>query len=130
MYQISNKYTLGISEEEIISKMEEVIKLVIIQERKARDILKESSIYLLNEVYRAYGILKNARIISDDESLKLLSKLRLGVSMGLIKEVDLDKVQMLMVNTKPNTLKLILKEDLGREEEDIKRGEYIRKELE
>lgn len=130
IYQISNKYTLGVSEEEIILKMQEIINLVIIQERKARNILKESSIYLLNEVYRAYGILKNARIISDDESLKLLSKLRLGVAMGLVKEVSLDKVQMLMINTKPNTLKLILKEDLDREEEDIKRGEYIRKEIE
>ena len=129
MYQISNKYTLGITQKEILSKIEEIINLVIFQERKARNILKESSIYLSNEVYRAYGILENARIISDDESLKLLSKLRLGVAIGIVNEVSLNKIDTLIINTKSNTLKLILKEDFDKEEEDIKRGDYIRKEI-
>ena len=88
-----------------------------------------SFIYLSDEIYRAYGILKNARMISDDEALKLLSKVRLGVAMGMVNEIPLEKVQSLIVDTRTNTLKIVLKEDLSKEEEEIKRAEYIRKEL-
>lgn len=67
--------------------------------------------------------------MSEDEAFKLLSKLRLGVSMKIVNEVSLEKVQSLMVDTQENTLKTIIKEDLSKEEEDIKRAEYIREEL-
>ena len=49
--------------------------------------------------------------------------------MKIVDGVSLEKIQSLMINTKENTLKTVLKEDLSREEEDIKRAEYIRKEL-
>lgn len=126
IYQISNQQTLGITEEEIISNLKQITYSIIDQERKARQILKETSIGLEDSVYRAYGILKNSRNISEDEALKLLSKLRLGVSMGLVKEVDLEKVQSIMVDINSNTLQLVLKQHLEESEENIKRAEYIR----
>lgn len=129
MYQISNQQTLGISDKDIIKKIKAVVGTIISQERKAREVLRESSIYLEDEVYRAYGILKNARIISDDEALKLLSKLRLGVAMNIVNEVDLQKIQSLLIDIQSNTLKNIFKDDLSREQEEIKRGDYIREEL-
>ena len=49
--------------------------------------------------------------------------------MKIVNEVSLEKVQSLMVDTQENTLKTIIKEDLSKEEEDIKRAEYIREEL-
>lgn len=129
IYQISNRQTLGISDKEIITKTKAVICAIIAKERKAREVLKENSIYLDDEIYRALGILQNARMISDDEALKLLSKVRLGVAMQIIEKIPLKKIQSLMVDTLPNTLKLVLKYDLSKEEEEIKRAEYIRREL-
>lgn len=129
IYQISNRQTLGISDKEVVNKTKAIVNTIISQERKARNILKENSIYLSDEIYRAFGILKTARIMTDDEALKLLSKVRLGVSMEIINETTLEKIQSLMIDTQENTLKTILKEELSKEEEDIKRAEYIRKEL-
>jgi protein arginine kinase len=129
MYQISNQRTLGISNKDIIANIKIVIKNIIKQERKARGLLKDKSIDLEDEIYRAYGILKNARCISDDESLKLLSKLRLGVSISLISNLELQKVQSLMLDTQSYTLRTILKEDFTQEVEKIKRATYIREEL-
>lgn len=129
IYQISNRQTLGLSDKEIITKTKAIVDTIILQERKAREVLKENSIHLSDEIYRALGILKNARIISDDEAFKLLSKVRLGVSMKIVDDTSLEKIQSLMIDTKENTLKTVLKEDLSREEEDIKRAEYIRGEL-
>lgn len=129
IYQISNRQTLGLSDKDIINKTKAIVTAIISQERKARNVLKENSIHLSDEIYRALGVLKNARIMSDDEAFKLLSKVRLGVSMKIVDGVSLEKIQSLMINTKENTLKTVLKEDLSREEEDIKRAEYIRGEL-
>ena len=129
IYQISNRQTLGLSDKDIINKTKAIVTAIISQERKARNVLKENSIHLSDEIYRALGVLKNARIMSDDEAFKLLSKVRLGVSMEIVDGVSLEKIQYLMINTKENTLKTVLKEDLSREEEEIKRAEYIREEL-
>lgn len=129
IYQISNRQTLGLSDKDIINKTKAIVTAIISQERKARNVLKENSIHLSDEIYRALGILKNSRMMSDDEAFKLLSKVRLGVAMKIVDETTLEKVQSLMVDTQENTLKTVLKEDLSREEEDIKRAEYIRKEL-
>lgn len=130
IYQVSNQKTLGISDRDIISNLEVIVMSIVEQERKARQILLKSSINIEDEVYRAYGILKNARLITDEEAIKLLSKLRLGVAMNIINDIDLKKVQSIMQDIEPNTLKLLLKKDLSKSEEESNRAEYIRKEIE
>ena len=128
LFQISNQRTLGMTDENIISNLEAVITTIIEQERKARSVIKESSYLTEDEVYRAYGILKYSRSISVEESLTLLSKVRLGVSMEIIKEITLNKVSSLMVDVQDSSLQLILKETIS-DDENVKRAEYIRKEL-
>lgn len=128
LFQISNGRTLGMTDENIISNLEAVITTIIEQERKARSVIKENNYLIEDEVYRAYGVLKYSRSISVEEALKLLSKVRLGVSMDIIKEITLDKISSLMVDVQDSSLQLILKETIS-DDEDIKRAEYIRKEL-
>lgn len=129
IFQISNQKTLGVSDEDIIYNVKLVVTSIIEQERKAREALIKSGISLEDSIYRSYGILKNARTIDNEEALKLLSNVRLGVSTKIINELALDKVQTLMINVEPNTLRTILKEKFDEREENIKRAEYIRKEL-
>ncbi|MEG2310373.1 MAG: ATP--guanido phosphotransferase [Clostridia bacterium] len=129
MYQLSNQKTLGISDVDIISNMEIIITSVVEQERKARELLQKTNIELEDDIFRAYATLKNARIMNDEEARILLSKVRLGCAMDLIKDVELKKVQSLMVDIEPNTLKLILKENVSKDEEHVKRANYLRKEF-
>lgn len=129
IFQISNQKTLGVSNEDIIYNVKLVVTSIIEQERKAREALLKSGISLEDTIYRSYGILKNARTIDNDEALKLLSNVRLGVSTNVIPNIKLDRIQTLMINVEPNTLKTILKEEFDEKDENIKRAEYIRKEL-
>ncbi|MDD3303512.1 MAG: protein arginine kinase [Clostridia bacterium] len=129
IFQISNQKTLGVSDEDIMYNIKLVVTSIIEQERKAREILLKSNIALEDSIYRAYGILKNARTIEEEEALDLLSKVRLGVSAKVIPHIPLEQIQSLMVDIEPNTLKTILKEEFNKEEENNKRAEYIRKEL-
>lgn len=129
MFQISNQNTMGEKDSEIILKLRAIIYSIIDQERKARDILLEKSIQLEDDIYRTYGILKNARLMSSEEAIKLLSNLRLGVAMNILKNISLDKVQSLIIESSTNTLKTILKQNLEEYDENIKRAEYIRKEI-
>ena len=129
MYQISNQKTLGMSDENIISGIKAIVTSIVEQERKAREILKNKNIHFEDDICRAYGILKNARILSEEEALNLLSKLRLGVAIKLIEDVSLEKVQGLMVDILENTLKVVLKKDLSKQEDLIERAKYIREEL-
>ena len=131
MYQISNRKTLGVSDEEIMYNMKAVVNTIIEQERSAREILlKNNKIEVEDEVWRAYGILKNARTLTEEEAIQLLSKLRFGVSIKMIQDISLEKIQVLMNDTHSCTLKIILKTKLSSEEESIRRADYVRKELE
>lgn len=128
LFQISNGRTLGMTNENIISNLEAVITTIIEQERKARSVIKKNDYLMEDEVYRAYGILKYSRSISVDEALSLLSKVRLGISMQYINNIRLEQVTTLMVDVQDNSLQLILKETIENDE-NIKRAEYIRKEM-
>ncbi len=86
-FQISNQVTLGLKEEEIINLVEKIVHEVIEQEKKAREyLLKRDGLRIADEVGRAYGILSHAYLIDSGEAMSLLSKLRLGLCMGLISE--------------------------------------------
>ncbi len=126
MYQVSNKQSLGISEREIIMNLKQITLKIIEQERLARKILAKEEIELEDEVYRAYGILLNCKKISSEEANNLLSNVKLGVDMGIIKELDDLKVNKLMLYTKPANLQKYLGEKIDAYKRDIKRADVIK----
>lgn len=126
MYQISNNQTLGITEEEIINNLENITKKVMEQERLARKNLTKNEIDLQDRVYRSYGILTNAVKLSSDESLKLLSDIKLGVDLGIIKELTDAKVKKIELYTKPANIQKHVGKMLNAYERDIKRAEIIK----
>lgn len=125
IFQISNQKTLGIDESQIIEQVKQVTKYIVKQERKAREILK-TKIEIKDEIMRAYGIAKNALLISKREAMQILSNIRLGINMGLISDISLEKIESLIENVGINTLRKNLRENFPREEENIKRAEYIK----
>ena len=97
LYQISNQITLGQPEEDIIANVISITNQIIEQERQARlKLLNENRAFIEDKVYRSFGILKYARNISSNEALRLISDVRMGISMGIIKEVTIDKIDVLL----------------------------------
>jgi protein arginine kinase len=130
IYQISNQITLGLSEEEIISNLIAVTRQIIGKEKAARRRLVESNMPRMEDnAWRSLGILKNARILPSTECLNLISNVRLGVDLGILKDIDSLKLNELMINTQPATLIKIEGRDLDTESRDIKRAQYVRERL-
>lgn len=130
MYQVSNQVTLGLSEEEIINNLTAVTKKIIDQEEKARELLYEKQRdELEDDIYRSLGILKYARVISTSEALNLLSRVRMGIEMGIIKDIEMNKINNLLVNIQPATLQLISGIDAGAGQRDKSRAKILRNEL-
>ena len=126
IYKISNKQTLGITENEIIKNLKVITNTVIEQERQARKLLTKDLIDLEDEIYRSYGIFTNARKISYDESINLLSNIKLGVDLGILDNITDMQVQKLYLYTKPANLQKYLGEKIERMDIDIKRAEVIK----
>ena len=126
MYQISNKQTLGVSEEEIINNMKIIVEKIIEQERLARKYLAKHSVELEDKVYRSFGIISNCKKISSEEAREILSDVKLGTDLGIIKELDDLKVKKLYLYTKPANLQKYLGEVNDNYERDIKRAEVIK----
>lgn len=126
IYQISNKQSLGISEEDIIKNLKVITDKVIEQERLARKILTKKGIELEDKIYRAYGILSNAKKLTSDECNILLSDIKLGTDLGIIKELNDLKVKKIETFTKPANLQKYVGQTLDAYSRDIKRAEVVK----
>ena len=126
LYQISNKQSIGIQEKEIINNMKVIVEKIIEQERTARKMLAKNSINLEDKVYRAYGLLLNCRKISSEECEKLLSYVKLGTDLGIIKELNDLKVKKLELYTKSANLQRYTNKILDGFDRDIQRAEVIK----
>ena len=126
MYQISNNQTLGITEKDIIKNVELITKKIIDKERVARKFLANKNLDLEDRVYRDFGILTNARKISKDEISDLLSSIKLGCDLGIIKELNDKKVAELMLYTKSANLQKRVGKNLSLYEEQIERANTVK----
>lgn len=127
LYQISNQVTLGESEEDIIGKLNKVVYQIIKRERKTREYLKENkSMELENRVYRSYGILSYARIMTSKEAMDHLSNIRLGWEMGIFSSDKIRNIFDLMIEVQPANIQRGLDKDMSEEDRDIARAKIIR----
>ncbi|QXM07275.1 protein arginine kinase [Crassaminicella indica] len=130
LFQISNQLTLGRNEKDIIGNLKDVTRQIIQKERDARStLLSNNGIQLKDRVYRAFGILCNARILSSQECMKLLSDVRLGIDVGLLEDINIDNVNEIMVMTQPAYLQKIAGKALSSNERDIRRASLVREKL-
>ncbi len=129
-YQISNQVSLGHSESDIIQNINGLIRQVIDQEEQARQaLLVQNRPMLEDKIFRSWGVLKNAYIISSQETVELLSMVRLGIDLGIIKEVDKKSINELFIMIQPAHLQKIEGKKLTTIERDSKRAALIRKKL-
>jgi protein arginine kinase len=129
-YQISNQRTLGTSELELIRNLSDVVPQIIHYERTARQALvNERRQVLHDKVSRAYGVLKTAHTISSEETMLLLSSVRLGINLGLIDDLEIPTVNELFIHTQPAHLQKIQGGELEVDERNVARASYLRSRL-
>ena len=126
MFLITNKKTLGLTENEISESIKIIAQKITEQERRIRKILAKNSIELEDRIYRSYGILTNCRKISLEEANKLLSYVKLGTDLGILKELDDLRVQKLYLYIKPANMQKYLVKVLNSEDKDIERASIIK----
>ena len=130
LYQISNQGTLGASEETLIDKISQIVAQIVEKEERMRAHLKKNNLYEIeDDCYRAYGLLTNARRMTSDEAMKLLSLLKLGKEMGIMDVAKDTDIYSLMVKIQPNNLSVSHNTELTPKERDKLRSEIIRNEL-
>ncbi|MBP89006.1 MAG: protein arginine kinase [Planctomycetaceae bacterium] len=129
-YQISNQITLGRTEKDLIEQVAEVVPVMIDYERRAREFLvKESEKDLHDRVSRAYGILCTAQTISSEETMMLLSSVRMGVNLGLIQDVAIPTINQLFIHTQPAHLQKLRGIELDTADRNAERATYLQRHL-
>ena len=129
-YQISNQITLGRSEQELLQQVNDVVPVLIDYERKARQYLvRESQKDLHDRVSRAFGILCTAQTISSEETMHLLSSVRMGINLGLIENLEIPMVNQLFIHTQPAHLQKIRGSELDTADRNIERAHYLKNHL-
>ena len=131
LFRVSNQLTLGFSEQEIIDNLKSAVTEIIAHERRARKALalymKE---HLEDDIWRAYGTLRYARLLTEKEVLALFSKVRLGIDMRLVEEVSADCFPDVLIGSRASWLQnLAGTENMSKNELDKLRAETVRSAL-
>ncbi len=125
MYELSNKQTLGLTEQTIVRNLNVVIQKIIEQEREARKFLTKDKIDIEDVIFRSFGILENCKKISLEESDSLISNIKLGTDLGILNKVSDCKIMKLILYSKPANMQKMLGEQYDKLEQNIKRAEVI-----
>jgi protein arginine kinase len=129
-FQVSNQVTLGKSVDRLLADVAKVLpKLVDWEHDVRRTIGKDKGKGLEDRVWRAFGVLANARRMTSTEAIELLSSVRLGIALGLLPGVALKRVNELLVLSQPAHVQLLAGKELDDDSRDIARADYIRRRL-
>ncbi len=131
-FQLSNQTTLGKTEKQILEEFrDELVPEFIRYERQARQSLSQRrSLAIDDKVSRALSILTSAKLISSDETMHMLSLLRMGVNLGRIENVDVKTLNELFILTQPAHLQRICGRQMDGAQRAQARAEFIHKRLE
>src|SRR5439155_1383096 len=101
-FQLSNQTTLGKTEDELLDHLGKIVRQVIEYEEQARDVLlRTAPDEVADKTWRAYGLLKYARKLTFEETMNLLSGVRLGVGLNLIPSLSVYTLNKLLIFTQP-----------------------------
>jgi protein arginine kinase len=127
LFKIKNEFALGISEDNIIEKTRKQVQDIIQKEIDAREYLMKNARYETEDkIWRSYGIITNARFLSLGDFLNLASAVRLGVGLGLIKNISIIDLNRWTIQSQPGHLNLENGGNLDIREENILRAKLIR----
>jgi protein arginine kinase len=130
-YQISNQTTLGKTEDDIISDFKHLVipKIIDYEHHARKTLVNERTVALDDKVSRALGTLRSARLIASEETLLLLSHLRMGINLKRIGDLDVKTINELFLLTQPAHLQKIQGKKMEGDVRRAARADYIRQRL-
>lgn len=88
LYQISNRVTLGVTEEEILENLKETVLSLAKEERDLREQMKKGDdLTLRDRIMRSLGTARYACLVDTEELYRLYRDIRLGISFGYIENI-------------------------------------------
>jgi protein arginine kinase len=127
LFQISNQTTLGRSEADITESLEKITRQIIEFENKSRDrLLSEARDEIADKIWRAYGILRHARVLTSEEVMNLLSAVRLGAALKILDMVSIATVNKLLILSQPAHLQKHMGVELSPGDRDVARAKLVR----
>jgi len=129
-YQVSNERTLGVSEADILSHMQEVTLNFAELEMRAREkMLEEDGVKYRDMCLRAYGTLSNCAVLPIEELSSGIVKVRLGTALGFFKVAEENAFNDFVENMRPVSFKMGNCPKATDEECDRVRAEIVNKVL-
>lgn len=129
LFQISNRQTLGRTEEFIVSSMDMIVRQVVDNERTARKMMaREDPLDLADRAYRSLGVVERARRVCYYEALELISLMKLGVDMEVLPVADFNILDV-GVGIGPYHLRELAGGEAGEEDIDRERAVHLRRML-
>ena len=131
LYQISNQVTLGVTEEEILQALDQIIPTILDYERTCREELvsERRRLGVEDRCHRALATLRSARILNTEEAMENLSTIRLGIVTGILGNVALPRVNELFVLTQPAHIQKLRGAGIDPVERDAERARFVRESL-
>lgn len=127
-YQISNEVTLGVTEEQILSEVEDAVTRICTAERNESERLYgKRELKTMDRARKSFGILTNAVLLGYDEFLKNLANVKLGAMMGAIEIEEFEKLDDLAVAVRPANLCEQYGKPLSAVDRDLYRAELVGK---
>lgn len=129
--QLSNRYTLGSSVEEIVERVSYSTQNLVELERQQRHyLLHNYRSKVEDSVHRSLATLGAARLMDSREAANLLGTVRLGACLGLLPQFPPKTMLRLLVESRPAHLQYKIGQILRPEERDEWRASYIRSQIE
>ncbi|MFO7957570.1 MAG: ATP--guanido phosphotransferase [Candidatus Brocadiia bacterium] len=129
-YQISNQVTLGVSEDEILDSVTDAARELVVMEREAREDLRANHREeFRGRILRAFRLLSSASAISSEETLSLLSQVKLGVELEVLDRTRPETVNDLLLLTLPAHLQTMNGRLLDTSVRNELRADYVKEKL-
>ena len=126
-FQISNQVTLGLGEEELVDNLSGIVLQVKEQEEQARQmLLRKYKFTVEDKIWRALGIMRQARLMTTSEAFSHLSMLYLGIDLGIIKRIKREVLNNLFISIQPAHLQQKESKLLREEARDFLRASLLR----
>lgn len=131
VYQISNEVTLGVTEEQILSEVQDIVEKICKLETSEREELKNGAdaLDIRDECMRAYGILTNCAKLTTEELVRYAACVKLGACLGYIPLSDVTQIDELSVKMRPSNINASAGKELSAVERDVYRAQYTAKYL-
>lgn len=107
LFQVSNEVTLGREETEIVERLIATVERIIAAEEGARREQMEKHPHEVEDViWRAWGLLTHARVMTGQEAVQNLSKLRLGIDRGYFPNLTHGELNQLLIQVQRGHIQL------------------------